>query len=942
MTTSEPRPGDRRGLAWFLLLLAAMAALFLQRALAAELFVSLETVWRSVQPWSGLLPAPPPIHNENLADPAVFWYPVQQFNRTAMSEWLAGGEPPLWCHESFAGAPWFGNLQSALLSPFTWLFWVVPFAPAFAVCAAAKWFVAGVGAWFLARRLGIGPAGRALAGIAFAFCGFQVVWIDSPLTNVSVLAPWLLLAIERLIERPGPGRAAVVALASFEVLVGGHPETAFWTAVAATVIAVARVVGMSSPMPRRGAAIAWLLVAALLGGALAIVQWWPFLEYALASYGNELRRLAPELRVAPGGVWRFAWLGAVVLLCLVGRAATASPSIRRVPVGVALVTCLLLGVLLRCGGMDSNLLLQLLPDWFGRSLDGGHYSGPLTYCDVVAGFCGSALLLAALATAVIRWRDARLAPIALAAFVTTFRWFRVPGLAELVDHSATLQTIGSSRALGILALMVALLGGAALDELAARPRRLATVMAGALLLFAGIAIGPLPLRAGPNSLTSPNLQTSPTLPPAALSSPRIELPADTSDPGPSQLGAEIHGFAPGDAASVRIVVNGRELGRVAPGPVSGSTAAPGLAPFSWRWLQSHRLEEGEYAIDAQAERSDGSWQTFASATWNARRAPQPSTRWLVHLGAVVLVIGTALLGRPRTSALLLGVTTLAELAFFGVGYQATTPPSQLPSAVDPLPFLQRERLAHGPFRVLAAKTHLHPNLHLLFGIEELRGYDALEPLAYTRLFQLLYSHGEVPWVAIDTSTLLLEGGFGEPLLDVLGVRYMLTEETPPSSLREVWRRGPLALFENGDALARAFTVQRAIATQAAYESHADPRLVATWDEPGETRFDGSGHVSALEHQRGHLSMEVESDAGTIVVIAENFGGWEAELDGHPVAIRRSHLSLMSVVVPDGGRHRLELVYRPRSVLVGALLSGAALVALLGLVVLAMRRSGASR
>ncbi|MBM4015576.1 MAG: hypothetical protein FJ293_11520, partial [Planctomycetes bacterium] len=166
-----------------------------------------------MQPWSGVGPAAP-LHNPNLADPATIWWPFNRFSAELLRDWLAGGPPPLWTHECYAGAPWFGNPQSALLSPFTWMFLLLPEVAAFAAVAAAKWLLAGLGAWFLARRLGASPLARGVAGVAFALCGYQVVWVNSPLSNVSVLAPWLLLALIRLVERPDGVRTAAAALMS--------------------------------------------------------------------------------------------------------------------------------------------------------------------------------------------------------------------------------------------------------------------------------------------------------------------------------------------------------------------------------------------------------------------------------------------------------------------------------------------------------------------------------------------------------------------------------------------------------------------------------------------------------------------------------------------------------------------------------------------------------
>lgn len=913
--------GERGALAWFLVLLAAALALWLGEALRGDLFLSTELVWNSVQPWSGLGPSVAP-HNENLADPPTVWWPMMRFNAELLREWLAGGPPPLWVNESFAGAPWLGNPQSALCSPFTWAFVVLPEVAAFAIVAAAKWTLAALGTWFVARRMGLSPWARALAGIAFAFCGYSVVWIHSPLSSVSVLAPWLLLALERLVERPTPLRTALAALMSWQVVVAGHPETAFWVALAGVAFAAARWFALPEG---RGRALLALAGAALLAALLAVVQWWPFLEYALHSYGNELRRLTPNFLRAPDGWLRIAWVPT-----LLGALGCGIAAQRRAAAGRSAVALVVLafafaagcGAALRLGGLQSSLLLSFLPDLHGRSLDGGRYDGPLTYCDVVGGFTGAALGVTALGAAFLRRGDGRVVALCVAAALGCLRFFRLPGLAELAEAQPTLATIGSSRALCVLALAFALLGGAAFDELRVAPRRLAVACGGALLLLLALAVTPIARAAGEAPLAS-------TSAPGTL-----VLPENLCDGGASGDGAEISGRAPPGATTVRLTVNGHEVARV-------PAAADGA--YRWQWLGSPRLDEGWYAFVAEALEADGGARPFAQAGVAARHPLQWPARTTLHGAALALVVLLAF-ARAKSAALVLLLVTFVELAWFGARYHATTPRERIPAAVEPIPWLQAARARVGPYRLFTARTHLHPSLHLPFGLEVTRGYDALEPLDYVRLHDQLYARGLVPWFRFDFGTLDFAGPRGAAIADVLGIRWFLSEEPPPPGYLEVWRRGSLALWENPSALPRAFTVQQGRPLREVTGGGLDPRRVAAWDDapaadgrPRSRDFSGTARVVALDHGRGRLRAEVESDAGTIVLFSENFGGWEATVDGAPAPIEKSHLALQSVVVERGGRHVVEFRYRPRSVVMGAWISGAGLLGVVALLLAALYR-----
>src|SRR5262249_30424182 len=202
--------------------------------------------------------------------------------------------------------------------------------------------------------------------------------------------------------------------------------------------------------------------------------------------------------------------------------------------------------------------------------------------------------------------------------------------------------------------------------------------------------------------------------------------------------------------------------------------------------------------------------------------------------ALALLLAAALV-RPAWIAPGVLFLAIGELAFFGLDYNATTPRDRMPGAVDPIPMLVRDREEHGPSRLFPARTAIHPSLHVLFGLEVMRGYDALEPVGYGALLRYLNrGFAAVPWVALDFPTLALEPGTtGRALFDFLGVRWALSTEPPPAGFEERWRHGDLALYENRDALPRAFTRQRWMTAADMEARRVDPRTAAAWDEPGE-------------------------------------------------------------------------------------------------------------
>jgi uncharacterized membrane protein YfhO len=74
---------------------------------------------------------------------------------------------------------------------------------------------------------------------------------------------------------------------------------------------------------------------------------------------------------------------------------------------------------------------------------------------------------------------------------------------------------------------------------------------------------------------------------------------------------------------------------------------------------------------------------------------------------------------------------------------------------------------------------------------------------------------------------------------------------------------------------------------------------------------------------------VVAQPGYLVLAYTYYPGWTATVDGRPAEILRADYVLLAVPV-EAGQHRVELVYRPLSFIVGAAISGLAVLAMVGL------------
>ena len=195
------------------------------------------------------------------------------------------------------GTPFLGDMQSAIFSPFSLPAYILPFWWSLSVIAVSKVVVAAMGGFLLARALNMRFAGAFLCGTVYGFGLFMIAWLPWPLANVFPLIPWMLLATERIVRKPGvlsaAGLAVVIALQFF----GGHPESSFQAFFAMVAFLVLRLFqGTDGAAAALGGAardgrsrigalyrsvrkpILVFVIAVVVGTAIAAVAILPFLE----------------------------------------------------------------------------------------------------------------------------------------------------------------------------------------------------------------------------------------------------------------------------------------------------------------------------------------------------------------------------------------------------------------------------------------------------------------------------------------------------------------------------------------------------------------------------------------------------------------------------------------------------------------------------------------
>lgn len=224
-------------------------------------------------------------------DARTQWYPWRAY----AADCIRAGQLPLWNPYVLCGTPFLANFQSAVFYPPNLLYCILSIALATKIIIVLHIWLSGVFAWLFGRLMGAGRWTALAGGIAFAFCGPQLLRVPAGHWGVSCAIPWLALAVfcaEWMIRRPGvwPFLLGVVAVA-LQVL-SGVPQYVLIGAIAVAVFGVLRVAlewpGARGAAARLGGIAAFYAVGALLAG----VQLLPAME--AASQGARSLPMRPE------------------------------------------------------------------------------------------------------------------------------------------------------------------------------------------------------------------------------------------------------------------------------------------------------------------------------------------------------------------------------------------------------------------------------------------------------------------------------------------------------------------------------------------------------------------------------------------------------------------------------------------------------------------------
>lgn len=213
-------------------------------------------------------------------DARTQWYPWRAY----AAKWMGDGVLPLWNPYILCGTPFLGNVQSALFYPPNALFLLMPVHLAARASVLLHVTLSLIFMYLLAKALGSGRAGAAIAAMVFTFGAAQLLRVPAGHWGVTCAIPWMplvFLCVIAILRRPGVGVIVCGSVVVAMQVLSGAPQYVFVTGFAAGVFVLIQSVGDGRSWGERLRRWCGVGVMFTVGAAIAGVQLVPGIEAAM-------------------------------------------------------------------------------------------------------------------------------------------------------------------------------------------------------------------------------------------------------------------------------------------------------------------------------------------------------------------------------------------------------------------------------------------------------------------------------------------------------------------------------------------------------------------------------------------------------------------------------------------------------------------------------------
>ena len=178
--------------------------------------------------WPGF-PAGVPVKNPLLADVPSLFYPLKVYSMSLFRQGLF----PSWNPLMFNGYPLLANFQSGVLNPANFVFLVLSAPAAWSVFIAVQPFLGALFMYLFLRSLRLLKPASLAGSLAFAYSGFNLIWLEYGIHGyVAAFIPLLLLLARQLTVTGrtlffGAAISFILALQIFS----GYPQISLYTII---------------------------------------------------------------------------------------------------------------------------------------------------------------------------------------------------------------------------------------------------------------------------------------------------------------------------------------------------------------------------------------------------------------------------------------------------------------------------------------------------------------------------------------------------------------------------------------------------------------------------------------------------------------------------------------------------------------------------------------
>ncbi len=327
--------------------------------------------------------------------------------------------------------------------------------------------------------------------------------------------------------------------------------------------------------------------------------------------------------------------------------------------------------------------------------------------------------------------------------------------------------------------------------------------------------------------------------------------------------------------------------------------------------------------------------------------------WILLFGLLLVSAGIVLrvsrcpiylparLGRRPVWEPLAVIVIALDLLAYGYGFNPAVDPSLLDYTPPVVEFLKQDTSLwrFTTYDPRSVKT-FNANVGWFYDFQDVRGYDSMFPKQYARYMSMIDRQDELAFNRI--APIRDQAALDSPLLDLLNVKYVLTEDTIPDAKFTLVYSDAVRVYRNEAVAPRAFTLPQRCTLEAADPLEAlrqyDPHTVVIIEpltndhRPMTTEATLASCIlqpaAITVYHPNEVWIDVEVPASAWLVLADAyFPGWVAY--ARPLGAGEEAEQAVEIVRADGnfravrlepGRWTVRFRYSPNSVKFGAFAS----------------------